>query len=186
MSARPATARSTAQRRASRTAHAARARRRQVWRRRFIFLAVVALAAIIVTVVMAPWADKAVKELSLPLRHEDVIRQQANAKKLDPTLIAGVIYVESHFIDQTSHAGAKGLMQLMPSTADYIARKSGGTRFQQGMGADAAIRLCVDLLGGPDSTLGPDSLEVAILDRARARRAFRRIEGPELSTILAG
>src|SRR4029077_12852756 len=50
-----------------------------------------------------------------------------------------------------------------------------GTRFQAGMGADAAIRLCVDLLGGPENTLGPDQLEVAILDRARARRAFRRI-----------
>jgi soluble lytic murein transglycosylase len=42
-----------------------------------------------------------------------------------------VIYVESRFRDQTSHAGAKGLMQLMPGTADYIARKSGGTRFVQ-------------------------------------------------------
>ena len=61
-----------------------------------------------------------------------------------------------------------------------------GTRFQQGMGADAAIRLCVELLAGPEGSLGPDQLEVAILDRARARRAFRRIEGPELSTILAG
>ena len=132
MSARPATARTAAQRRGSRTARAARARRRLVWRRRLLLLAGVAIAAIIATVVMAPWADKAVKEFSLPLRHEDVIRQQADAKKLDPTLIAGVIYVESHFIDQTSHAGAKGLMQLMPSTADYIARKSGGTRFQQG------------------------------------------------------
>jgi soluble lytic murein transglycosylase len=132
MSARPATARSAAQRRSTRAARAARARRRQVWRRRAFMLAGVAIAAIIATVVMAPWADKAVKELALPLRHEDVIRQQAESKHLDPTLIAGVIYVESHFIDQTSHAGAKGLMQLMPSTADYIARKSGGTRFRQG------------------------------------------------------
>jgi peptidoglycan lytic transglycosylase len=46
-------------------------------------------------------------------------------------LIAAVIYTESHFRDQTSHAGAKGLMQLMPETADYIARKSGGTRFER-------------------------------------------------------
>jgi soluble lytic murein transglycosylase len=43
-----------------------------------------------------------------------------------------VIYVESRFRDQTSHAGAKGLMQIMPSTADYIAGKSGGTEFEQG------------------------------------------------------
>src|SRR3712207_2781259 len=41
-------------------------------------------------------------------------------------------YVESRFRDQTSHAGAKGLMQIMPTTADYIARRSGGTAFEQG------------------------------------------------------
>ena len=63
----------------------------------------------------------------LPLRHEDIIRQQAADKGLDPALIAGVIYTESRFRDQTSHAGAKGLMQLLPSTAHDIARKSGGT-----------------------------------------------------------
>jgi soluble lytic murein transglycosylase len=133
MSARPATARSPATRGRDRAARSrARARRRVVWRRRAFLLAAVAVAATIAAVVMAPWADKAVHELALPLRHEDVIRQQAADKHLDPTLIAGVIYVESHFRDQTSHAGAKGLMQLMPGTADYIARKSGGIRFNQG------------------------------------------------------
>jgi soluble lytic murein transglycosylase len=83
-------------------------------------------------VIVRPFADKAVQEISLPLRHEDIIRQQAADKGLDPSLIAGVIYVESRFRDQTSHAGAKGLMQILPSTADYIARKSGGTAFEQG------------------------------------------------------
>jgi soluble lytic murein transglycosylase len=82
--------------------------------------------------VFSPWADKAVQELALPLHHEDIIRQQASDKLLDPSLIAGVIYVESRFRDQTSVAGAKGLMQILPSTADYIARKSGGTAFEQG------------------------------------------------------
>ena len=72
------------------------------------------------------------QEVKLPLRHEDVIRQQASDKGLDPALIAGVIYAESHFLDQTSSAGAKGLMQLMPETAAYIAEKSGGTAFVQG------------------------------------------------------
>ena len=64
--------------------------------------------------VFTPWLDKAVQELSLPLRHEDIIRQQAADKDLDPALIAAVIYAESHFVDQTSHAGAKGLMQMLP------------------------------------------------------------------------
>jgi soluble lytic murein transglycosylase len=52
-----------------------------------------------------------------------------------------VIYVESRFVDRTSHAGAKGLMQLMPGTADYIARKSGGTRFRQGDLASPQINI---------------------------------------------
>jgi len=70
-----------------------------------------------------------VRELTLPLRHEDIIRQQAREKGLDPALIAGVIYEESRFRDQTSHAGARGLMQITPATARFIARDSGGTAF---------------------------------------------------------
>jgi soluble lytic murein transglycosylase len=96
-----------------------------------MLLLAAAVAAVAAALVLSPWADKAVQELRLPLRHEDIIRQQAADKQLDPSLIAGVIYVESRFRDQTSHAGAKGLMQLMPGTADYIASKSGGTRFVQ-------------------------------------------------------
>jgi soluble lytic murein transglycosylase len=107
-------------------------RRARAVRRRLLLLGATAAAALAAAAVLSPWADKAVQELRLPLRHEDIIRQQAADKTLDPALIAGVIYVESRFRDQTSHAGAKGLMQLMPDTADYIARKSGGTRFVQG------------------------------------------------------
>ena len=46
--------------------------------------------------------DKAIRELTLPLRHEDIIRQQAAEKDLDPALIAAVIYAESRFRDQES------------------------------------------------------------------------------------
>jgi len=108
------------------------ARKRRI-RRRFGFLAAVALIGLGIALAIAPRADRAVQEaIVLPLRHEDIIRQQAAEKDLDPALIAGVIFAESHFLDQTSHAGAKGLMQLMPETADYIAQKSGGTAFEQG------------------------------------------------------
>jgi soluble lytic murein transglycosylase len=112
---------------------AQRQRRRKVLRRRLLLIAFgVVAACVLLAVIVRPFADKAVQEISLPLRHEDIIRQQAADKRLDPSLIAGVIYVESRFRDQTSHAGAKGLMQILPSTADYIARKSGGTAFEQG------------------------------------------------------
>jgi soluble lytic murein transglycosylase len=106
--------------------------RRTVRRRRLLLLGMVLAAAIAIPALIAPFADRAVKEVTLPLRHDDIIRQQAEDKGLDAALIAAVIYTESRFRDQTSHAGAKGLMQLMPETADYIARKSGGTAFEQG------------------------------------------------------
>ena len=126
----------------SRTGARRRTRRRaRVQRRRLGAALIVAALAAIALLSIKPWADKAVQEITLPLRHEDIIRQQAQDKSLDPALIAGVIYVESRFRDQTSHAGAKGLMQLMPDTADYIARKSGGTRFQQGDLADPQINI---------------------------------------------
>ena len=127
-----AQARSTTRRRPART---------RVTRRRLLLLGFVVAATAVVMAVLSPWADKAVQEIRLPLRHDDIIRQQANAKNLDPSLIAAVIYVESRFRDQTSHAGAKGLMQIMPSTADYIARKSGGTEFVQGDLADPQINI---------------------------------------------
>jgi soluble lytic murein transglycosylase len=76
-----------------------------------------------------PYFKQAVKEIALPLQHEDVIRQQAKEKGLDPTLIAAVIYTETHFAPRTSSAGAEGLMQITPATADFIAHKSGGTAF---------------------------------------------------------
>jgi soluble lytic murein transglycosylase len=74
---------------------------------------------------------QAVREITLPLRHEDIIRQQAQEKGLDASLIAAIIYEESKFRDQTSHAGARGLMQITPQTARFIARDSGGTAFTQ-------------------------------------------------------
>ena len=111
-------------------------RRRLLW-----LLGIVVVAGIVVTAIVAPRVDKAVQEVVLPLRHEDIIRQQASDKGLDPALIAGVIFTESRFRDQTSHAGAKGLMQLLPSTADDIARKSGGTAFVQGDLANPQVNI---------------------------------------------
>jgi len=74
----------------------------------------------------------AVKEIALPLRHEDIIRQQARRKGLDPALVAAVIYAETKFVPRTSPAGARGLMQILPSTATFLARRSGGTAFVAG------------------------------------------------------
>ena len=114
---------------ATRRSHLTFRRRRR--RRITMTLAVAGLAALLAAFVL-PRLPDAVRELALPLAHEDIIRQQASAKELDPSLLAAVIYAESHFRDATSHAGARGLMQITPATARYIAHLSGGTAFEQG------------------------------------------------------
>jgi soluble lytic murein transglycosylase len=101
-------------------------------RRRKLLLGLAGFVAVaaIGWIVLRPIIDDAIVELTLPLRHEDIIRQQARAKDLDPALVAAVIYRESKFRDQTSSAGAKGLMQILPDTAKFIAKRSGGTQFE--------------------------------------------------------
>jgi soluble lytic murein transglycosylase len=81
-------------------------------------------------VVAAPLFRRAVNEFTLPLSYSDVIREQAAEKHLDPALIAAVIYAETKFDPRTSAAGAVGLMQILPQTAEFLARRSGGTTFQ--------------------------------------------------------
>jgi soluble lytic murein transglycosylase len=75
--------------------------------------------------------DKAIKELTLPLEHEDIIRQQAHEKGVDAALIAAVIDTESKFSDAArSGAGALGLMQITPEAAEFIGKQSGATSFK--------------------------------------------------------
>jgi soluble lytic murein transglycosylase len=77
-----------------------------------------------------PWMPSAVGRLGFPLHYVADIRSAAQRNHLDPALVAAVIYAESHF-DQNvqSRSGAVGLMQVMPATAQEIARKSGGVTF---------------------------------------------------------
>jgi soluble lytic murein transglycosylase len=100
-------------------------------RRRWLAIGAVAVLAIGAAVVVSRVdVEKAFLEITLPLRHDDVIRQQAAEKDLDAALIAAVIYEESKFRDnQKSSAGAIGLMQVQPRTALDIAKHSGATTF---------------------------------------------------------
>ncbi len=101
--------------------------RRVKWRRRALVVAI--LGAGLAIGLSRIDVEKAIQEITLPLQHEDIIRQQAHEKNLDPALVAAVIYAESRFRDQESNAGAIGLMQVTPKTAHYIERLSGGTTF---------------------------------------------------------
>ncbi|HEY4409614.1 MAG TPA: proteasome subunit alpha [Acidimicrobiia bacterium] len=58
--------------------------------------------------------------------------------------------------------------------------------FSAGLDLGAAIRLGVKALGSPDSRdIAADQLEVAVLDRNRPRRMFRRIDDDELTGLLS-
>ncbi len=104
---------------------------RQRRRRRLLVGAAVVSAGIVAGVLLARGTiDRAIQELTLPLRHEDVIREQSREKDVDAALIAAVIYSESKFSDRTSSAGARGLMQITPDAANEIERHSGGTTFK--------------------------------------------------------
>jgi soluble lytic murein transglycosylase len=89
----------------------------------------VGLLAVVGAIVVIGVRIQPVPPNGLPLKDSEVIREQAQAKHLDPALIAAVIYAETKFDPRTSSAGALGLMQLLPATAQYIARLSGGTSF---------------------------------------------------------
>lgn len=58
------------------------------------------------------------------LKWAHVINKECNKYDIDPFLVLAVIKVESEFKrEAVSNKGAVGLMQLMPSTAKYIAKK---------------------------------------------------------------
>lgn len=102
---------------------------RVVWRRRVALVVFCALLALL-AVLTAPLFRRAYEDLSLPLAYTGIIRQQAGDKHLDPALIAAVIYAETKFDSRPSSAGAEGLMQMLPQTAEFLARRSGATTFR--------------------------------------------------------
>lgn len=97
--------------------------------------------AVVAVVMLVPLARRAVNDLGLPLSYSGVIRQQAAAKQLDPALVAAVIYAETKFDARTSPAGAEGLMQIEPATAEFLARRSGATTFHVADLATPAVNI---------------------------------------------
>ncbi len=91
-------------------------------------IAVIAVTALLVALLFSVLHNVA-HNASLPLSHASIIREQAAAKRVDPALVAAVIYAESKFDPRPSTAGAQGLMQILPATAYYLAHLSGGRSF---------------------------------------------------------
>lgn len=66
------------------------------------------------------------QKIIYPYPHRAIVEKYAAQYGVDPLFVLAVIREESKFLPQSeSHKGAKGLMQLMPSTAQSIAKSIG-------------------------------------------------------------
>lgn len=91
------------------------ARRGFAWFRWLVFLAVAASIAV------WAWPQPSVQRLRYPLLFRELVLQEAERAQLPPSLVAAVILQESEFHPAAcSPVGARGLMQLMPETAEWI------------------------------------------------------------------
>ena len=78
----------------------------------------------------------------MPLR--EIVVRRAGEIKLDPAYVYGLIRQESRFImDARSHVGASGLMQVMPATAKWTAKKIGLTSFTPEQITDREVNVAI-------------------------------------------
>lgn len=90
-----------------------------------------------------------------PMPFREQVTAQSNRIGLDPAYVYGLIRQESRFImDARSHVGASGLMQVMPATAKWTARKIGMKDFQPDMINDRDVNI----------TIGTSYLKLALDD----------------------
>jgi soluble lytic murein transglycosylase len=90
--------------------------------------ALVAAFALYVLETEPRWFER----LRYPLRYEQIVNGHAENYRLEPQLVAAVIYQESKFdADAVSDSGAVGLMQLLPATAQGIADRTGGSGWHE-------------------------------------------------------
>lgn len=83
---------------------------------------------------MVASADRAKVELDLsqryPTPHDDIMHGATTGIGLDKAWVYGLIRQESRFVKSArSSVGASGLMQIMPGTANYVAKKIGMSGF---------------------------------------------------------
>lgn len=91
----------------------------------------------------AGWLDRAINtadktrqlhdfSLRYPAPHRELMQVYARERDLDEAWIYGLIRQESRFVQQArSSVGASGLMQLMPATAQWIAKRLGLKQYRQ-------------------------------------------------------
>ncbi len=98
-----------------------RRRRRRLLLRLLVPVAVVIIAFGVYWLVSARAVVPGLSERMYPIHYREGIARVAERYELDPYLVAAVVRAESNYDPgAVSHAGAIGLMQLMPDTADWV------------------------------------------------------------------
>ena len=91
-----------------------------------ILLFVLLAALLIVFLLFRPTAERFLLEQQFPLEYEELILHYSAERDLDPFLVMGLIRAESSFRSQVvSPVGARGLMQIMPATGEWLAEQMG-------------------------------------------------------------
>lgn len=76
--------------------------------------------------------DQELLKVTYPFPYRDLVRREAEEWGIDPIMMAAIIRQESAFkADIVSHAGAVGLMQVMPPTGAQLARAHGPDEFSE-------------------------------------------------------
>ena len=100
------------------------ARRRRQRRRTFLTILASALTVLIALGAWALFGRERIDLSRYPMTYAPEIRAAATEFSLDPAYVASVVLAESSFdAEAVSSAGAIGLMQIMPSTGEWIAGK---------------------------------------------------------------
>ncbi|KPU91603.1 lytic transglycosylase [Variovorax paradoxus] len=110
-------------------------------------------------------------EQRFPMPFHDTVLRKSQDIGLDPAYVYGLIRQESRFImDARSGVGASGLMQVMPATARWTARKIGMTDFTPGQINDRETNI----------TIGTNYLKLALddFDESMALAAAAYNAGP--------
>ena len=97
--------------------------RRNSGKKKVIIIIVCVIIVAVVGIVGFTQLSESWEKSKYPLEYQDLIEKYAAQYDLDPYFIAAVINTESGFdASAVSSAGAQGLMQIMPETAEWIAR----------------------------------------------------------------
>jgi soluble lytic murein transglycosylase len=84
----------------------------------------------------------AASRLLFPLHYWPLLDEYGQQNNVDPLLLAAIIRAESKFYPQAeSEAGAKGLMQIIPETGEWVASEIGLTAFSSDKLFDPAINI---------------------------------------------